>query len=405
MNIPWEVRELGRCFWNPVAFDQRCTELSQASFALIRPIAVKLRQLQTKRNLSQYVDFVLERMLQTTGDEGRTLCAFYFAGPFDAFVRHTYPLSYHEHGPLIDFFAAALVCEHCSVSETIACHLCFLFDAFRAVAHTSFVLQFGKLVEMLCKFGPNERELLSDPVLWESLAVHVHIHASSHVAEVVCSAANAVAGNALFHALVNEKDDSLDVGALHDVFTPVVMAVARWVAAHPGTPAEATTSFLAGAMSISSLWRSLCATPLIALASQMWRWGSEERTCVEILQRSMSTELLLRLHRRDLLAPLVVHASTKREEEGEYATLVRVLQRLWPERVRAILNHPAPPPPAFEERSVHECPITLDRCIRPVVASDGRIYERDAILTHMASSSKSPLTGQPLRYALVDLYA
>ena len=405
MNLAWEVRELGRCFWNPVAFDQRCKELSQEAAVLVRPAALKLRLLQTKRNLSQYVEYVVEEMLQSTDDRARALCAFYFAGPLDAFVRHIYPLSYHEHGHVFDLFKEVLVYEDCSVSESIACHLCFLFDAFRTIVHTPEVLRFGDLVELVCQFGSNEREILSDPALWESMAVHLHMHAHPNVAETVCRAANSVSNNGLFYVLAEGDPEPPDVGELHDVLTPVVVAAARWVAAHPGTPAEATTSFLAGALSISSLWRSLCVVPLVALASQLWRWESEDGKCICILNQGMSTELLLHLHRRDLLPPLVAYVSDAGRAGGEYAAFLQVLQRLWPERVRAILGHPAPPPPAPEDRSTHECPITLERCIRPVVASDGRIYERNAILTHMVTSSKSPLTGQPLLCALVDLYA
>ena len=44
-----------------------------------------------------------------------------------------------------------------------------------------------------------------------------------------------------------------------------------------------------------------------------------------------------------------------------------------------------------------ECPITLHRCRRPVLASDGHTYERVAILTHMARIGfTSPMTTEPL---------
>ena len=53
-----------------------------------------------------------------------------------------------------------------------------------------------------------------------------------------------------------------------------------------------------------------------------------------------------------------------------------------------------------------ECPITLQPCAHPVVASDGHAYERDALLRHLvANGPTSPLTRQPLEYHLYELRA
>ena len=38
------------------------------------------------------------------------------------------------------------------------------------------------------------------------------------------------------------------------------------------------------------------------------------------------------------------------------------------------------------------CPITLDRIVDGVIASDGHLYERSAILTHMIEKRESPMT-------------
>lgn len=47
------------------------------------------------------------------------------------------------------------------------------------------------------------------------------------------------------------------------------------------------------------------------------------------------------------------------------------------------------------------CPITLDLMLDPVVDPEGNSYERNAILAHLAHSSESPLTRNPL--AATDL--
>ena len=54
------------------------------------------------------------------------------------------------------------------------------------------------------------------------------------------------------------------------------------------------------------------------------------------------------------------------------------------------------------------CPITLHPCVHPVVASDGHTYERDAILTYMATfseSAPSPITKEALVPALYTNFA
>lgn len=52
-----------------------------------------------------------------------------------------------------------------------------------------------------------------------------------------------------------------------------------------------------------------------------------------------------------------------------------------------------------------ECPITLERCVRPVIASDGFTYEQDAIMTLLSRGMTSPMTREPLdiRVHLVTL--
>ena len=55
-----------------------------------------------------------------------------------------------------------------------------------------------------------------------------------------------------------------------------------------------------------------------------------------------------------------------------------------------------------EATTTVECPITLQPCVDPVVASDGHTYERDAILKHMLQNGLvSPLTRQALEGRLV----
>lgn len=78
---------------------------------------------------------------------------------------------------------------------------------------------------------------------------------------------------------------------------------------------------------------------------------------------------------------------------------------VWPSRVAATL-HPsdddAPPP-----STTYECPITLQPCVRPAVASDGHTYERDALMRLLVESDVpvSPLTKAPLSLVAFDNFS
>lgn len=48
------------------------------------------------------------------------------------------------------------------------------------------------------------------------------------------------------------------------------------------------------------------------------------------------------------------------------------------------------------EQQALKCPITLEYFVDPVIAADGHTYEREALLTWLASKNKSPITGLPL---------
>ena len=95
--------------------------------------------------------------------------------------------------------------------------------------------------------------------------------------------------------------------------------------------------------------------------------------------------------REDLLRRLTLHTT-------ETTTL---LLSLWPR----VLSHVMGLPLAVASTPVTsvECPITMEPCVDPVVASDGHTYERDAILTLLSRSFSplSPLTRQPLNDIVV----
>lgn len=95
--------------------------------------------------------------------------------------------------------------------------------------------------------------------------------------------------------------------------------------------------------------------------------------------------------REDLLRRLTLHTA-------ETTTL---LVSLWPRMLSQVTGLPLVV--ASTPVTSVECPITMEPCVDPVVASDGHTYERDAILTLLSRSDRpqSPLTRQPLNDIVV----
>lgn len=109
-----------------------------------------------------------------------------------------------------------------------------------------------------------------------------------------------------------------------------------------------------------------------------------------------SIEFVLRLHEEHGLPLLIrcahTNASWNAARDG--------LCRHWPGKVAEVLNRVEP----TRDPTNYECPITLVACTRPVVASDGHVYERDALVQHMATNGMwSPLTKETLAHHVYDI--
>lgn len=123
-----------------------------------------------------------------------------------------------------------------------------------------------------------------------------------------------------------------------------------------------------------------------------------------------SFELLIKLARANTLDTFTTFVSKYESYDAfspEWKCVYTAFLKLWPEQVwrseGASLATAAPA--AVRAVSSLCCPITLQPFNCPVVASDGHTYERDAILTHMATSTLSPLTNGELSTDLVVNYA
>lgn len=125
---------------------------------------------------------------------------------------------------------------------------------------------------------------------------------------------------------------------------------------------------------------------------QLWRtgWPAPLGTLVATLLDTPCVALVVRLDRIGKLEDLVRTAHAAHTACPHWSAVHALLRGAYATRVAEILGDPAPAP---ETDAGAECPITLVRMQRPVVASDGHTYERDALMRHfVVNGFTSPLT-------------
>lgn len=159
---------------------------------------------------------------------------------------------------------------------------------------------------------------------------------------------------------------------------------------------------LMAAFARRSAWRARL-VHTTALVVSRHRGADWAEFLVEMLSDS-SVDLVLRMHRNGTFTALV-RANAIRARSAErgraWRDLQAALRRHWPARVREAMGEPKDE----SEGCGPACPITLCACRRPAVASDGHVYERDALLHHMARNGPvSPLTRQTLEWHVFDFH-
>ena len=150
-------------------------------------------------------------------------------------------------------------------------------------------------------------------------------------------------------------------------------------------------------------WRPLLIIPTLGIVRHGWilAFGDFLRPMLA----GNSVELVLRLHLSGKLQSLIrASHSPHHSEHEEWRDVRTALRRHWPAQVSFVLNLPNDETPCDASLV---CPITLEPCIHPVVASDGHTYERDALMHYFAISfmeALSPVTRERLEYHLHPNY-
>lgn len=151
-------------------------------------------------------------------------------------------------------------------------------------------------------------------------------------------------------------------------------------------------------------WHAFLTEWVVALS--LYGWPISFGRLVANMLSTPSVQLLLELKRRDKLALLIraAHRYVTQTSDASWCVSHRRLRTAWPTQFALVLNCPAA---NTVPSSVHECPITLQKCANPVVASDGHTYERDALLRYMSDNvvAVSPMTKVQLMPMVFDNFA
>lgn len=171
-------------------------------------------------------------------------------------------------------------------------------------------------------------------------------------------------------------------------------------------------------LAVCAEWHTLLSDWVLSLSR--YGWPPFLGTLLLHMLSTTSVAFLIALHNGDKLDLLIrrahEHAETMachvRNGDSEiqrsfapWTTVQGRLRFLWPARFSEVLGVPSHGDTA--PTTNYECPITLQRCVHPVVASDGHTYERDALLEYIAAHKVplSPMTKAPLSFHVYENFA
>lgn len=142
-----------------------------------------------------------------------------------------------------------------------------------------------------------------------------------------------------------------------------------------------------------SEWDVRLVNIVVNAAKRGWSPKNMLYVALGLLERTYTVRLVVHLWRYNLLQETYSVADVEIASENDveaWKALCTKLQALTLE------------PTSTNSRTEVTCPITLDGCVTPVVASDGHTYERHAIIKHFSFNGMlSPMTKERVTY---DLY-
>jgi hypothetical protein len=334
--------------------------------------------------------------------------AFFLEGPLDALVLRTREAD----GASLDGRAFDLLRDAVAHGADVARLACgFVGPGVGKLAErTGHVDALVALLSELARDGV-AREMLAEPELARALARRARSRA--HTAEIV--------------GFLDALEDPLDVAFEPFVDQCARLLVGEFVRVHalhePDERHLRAALALLARVGAQREWRPRLVPAALALARHGWP-HSFGHLAAALLCGHTSVELVVRFEREGKLARLVRAAHEHRGHAWRRARLA--LHAAWPAKTTEYAGDVAGAAEARRARGaaargddknddateVDEpsetdarcCPITLAPCERPVVASDGHVYERDALLRHMCvTGATSPMTRETLEWHLYPL--
>ena len=353
---------LGRAYLCPAIFEEAIAR-DDALCRAVRPVATELTRVRADYAAS--ADVVRTRVLR--GD--RRVVRFFASGPVDVFLaRHLMTTDKLECAgnvfPLLrDMVLAGVPVERVATA---------------VMPSINFVAGSTPHIEDLCSFlelvvhGSTTRVYLHDTVLLENLARQMMGPTIGPILALVRDAA--------------VLDDAACVAL------PVVRKACRmlgsgsWAWADGGAHDDRLHALVQFATAAAPTLHGVVAPYAVELLSRAV--VPPFTALYEALLRGPSVQFAVLCHRRGRLGRL-----------RDTPALRRALGQQWPSAVACAHT------PGEQGASAVVCPITLAACVHPVVASDGHTYERDAIVTHLTHSRRSPNPNAPLTFDLLPNYA
>jgi hypothetical protein len=259
---------------------------------------------------------------------------------------------------------------------SFACYVIFLLQPgrYRLVDYTSAFTELCALVGYLARVSDEACECLDEYQLFSKIATRFGESPSS-VSYCVCPF---VEKNCMWAP------------------TTLVLPVSNWVCCNYDRE-DFQVKLLMSSFPLTFL--PLMIPSLVVLVQRMRRWGIVDWSSVlAACLRGPSVELVLHLHVANALQPLVHRCEVEAPTSKTWQEVKSHLERHWPECLGEAPSSLVP------TQSALECPITMCPIHHAVVASDGHVYERDALLKHMCKDMRSPFTRDKLSYNLFPLF-
>ena len=272
---------------------------------------------------------------------------------------------------------------------------CNVIPSLTSVAeNTPHVTALCMLLERFAK-DPDSRLMLCDPELFRSLSKRTILKTHLHSVINVIVAAKLFGSPSVIDSVVYQCTSIFAYDYGPTLFN---------THASQNDPILKSALELLECCAALSCWKSSLVPWMVEVSTT--GWPLEMGRLLSVMLSGTSVEFVLAMHSHGKLSSLIRRAQDHMQKNVGDLTWRAVrasLKRHWPAQVSLALGNELEVKNGGAATTV-TCPITLQECVHPVVASDGNTYERDALMKHMSNNRNvlSPLTKEPLEYHLFD---